>query len=170
MLATHSILIALVALIGAGEQSAPSCPVSIELEATQFRDPGSVRVRLVSSGLASVFLYHPRDGALGYSVERLNGPESDTPTRELISIQPEALDPRIQNYVFTKPELLGIHWREVGVLDPSKPDEFSIPPGHYRVSILASPSKLRRTGDVQVWRMYSRAFYVANSEKWVSLH
>src|SRR6185436_7209924 len=117
-----------------------------------------------------VFLFHPRDGALGYSVERLSGPESDTPTRELISIQPEALDPRIQKYVFAKPDLLGIHWREVGVVNPSDPEEFSIPAGHYRVSILASPSKLRRTGDVQVWRMYSRAFYVANSGKWVTFH
>ena len=155
----------LVATLAGQEQQ---CRATIQLESTQFASSAWVHPRLVSSGPGVVYVVHPSDGGEGYSVERV--PEQpdvmDAQGAGPVHVERTKLARRTRKHTLPKDELLAIDWREVATEQSRSGDEFTIPAGTYRFSLLFSESFPTWSGKVmQVCRAYSKAFVLANDSK-----
>jgi hypothetical protein len=169
MLGADTLFMALAVLTGAGLNAGVECPVVIELESTQFASSAWVHPDLTSLGPEAVYLLHLSDGGLGYSVERVSelvGVGNLAPP-ELVTLQRKSLKAKSQRFLFSKPEVLPIHWLEVASAESPSAAKYQVPAGFYRFSILVSASSPIWSGkELQVWRVYSPTFALANSSMW----
>lgn len=158
--------------VAAESSEAPDCPVYIDLSETIYRTSYLVEPRLRTEGPEKIYI--PKTDAAGLRVHEVPDLEAaaDLPRAELVKIEVRLMIRPSTKFLFNKPEMLAVSWKDVGVREDDESEHFEVPPGHYRLSLTYGTND-PRTGfrlEPELCRVFSRPFYIEESGGWTVWH